>query len=115
MFSEVIEEGLAKAIAGEPGAAQDGDRASYAPAFTEAEELLDLTRPAATIRRQAAALNTLVTRARVWVAGREATIRDVRPATPVPAGRHAAGTVLATHADGWTVQAGDQPVRLVVR
>lgn len=56
-----------------------------------------------------------MTRARVWAAGREATIRDVRPASPVPAGRRAAGTVLATHAGGWTVPAGDQPVRLVVR
>jgi hypothetical protein len=42
MLAETLEEGAARAIAGEPGEPQDESTASYATAFTAAELVLDL-------------------------------------------------------------------------
>jgi methionyl-tRNA formyltransferase len=113
MLAEALEEGAARAIAGEPGIPQDPALASEAPPFTEAEQLLDLTEPVATIRRKAAALNITEPRARIALQGISATVLDLYDA---PSGAGAVpGTVLAEHPDGWTIQAADAAVRLVTR
>ncbi|MYS23778.1 MULTISPECIES: methionyl-tRNA formyltransferase [unclassified Streptomyces] len=111
MFAEVIEEGTAKALAGEPGTPQDPARASYAPAFTAAECSVDFTEPAAVICRKVAALNLLTPRAVVRLPDYEGTIRQARVAAS--GGGESPGTVLTRHTDGWTVQAADHAVRLV--
>lgn len=111
MFAEVIEEGTAKALAGEPGTPQLSAHASYAAAFSPEELILDFTDPAAVICRKVAALNVLTPRATIQLPGREGTVRQ---AEVVASETEAApGTVLASHADGWTVQAADRPVRVV--
>ncbi|WP_327292788.1 hypothetical protein [Streptomyces sp. NBC_01198] len=116
MFVEVIEEGTARALAGDSGEPQDGALATHAAPFTERERVLDIAEPVSVLRRKVAALNVLAPQARIELAGHTGTVREAtavsprgQAATPGPP-----GTVLASHADGWTVQAGDGPVRLVV-
>lgn len=53
---EALEEGVPRAVAGEPGEAQDEAAASY---VTEAERWLSWDEPALTVQRRAAALNVL--------------------------------------------------------
>lgn len=111
MIAEVTEEGAAKALAGEPGEPQNTALASYGALFTTEEELIDFTEPAAVIARKVAALNVLAPRARYHLGGKEGTI--LHAAQLPSAGAAPAGTVLAAHRDGWTVQAADAPVRIV--
>ena len=112
MLSEVLEEGAARAFAGDPGTPQDSAGATYAAAFTEAEYVVDLTEPAATVQRKTAALNVLADKARVRLAGRELVVHAAH-VEPVET-RTTPGTILEEHPDGLTVQAADQAVRLVL-
>jgi methionyl-tRNA formyltransferase len=111
MFAEVIEEGAARALAGEPGVAQDTSRASYAAPFTDEEKFIDFTDPATVISRKVAALNIATPRARFRLPEIDGTARHAYPV--LVEGRTAPGTVLAAHDDGWTVQAADSAVRLI--
>jgi methionyl-tRNA formyltransferase len=107
LFHEVLEEGTARAIAGEPGEAQDESHASYAGRFTDEETLLDLTEPVATLRRRAAALNLLQPTARAILPdGREVVVARIEPAPDAGPGRTA---------DGYIVQVGDGSARLTTR
>ncbi|MCX5010383.1 formyltransferase family protein [Streptomyces sp. NBC_00555] len=111
LMAQVLEEGAARAVAGEPGYAQDGEQASHTPPFTETEQLLDFTDPAPTLRRKVAALNVLGPRPIAVLDGVPTRVGHLYEAEP---GRHAApGAVLARHGDGWTVQAEDQAVRIL--
>ncbi len=74
ILAETLEEGAARAIAGEPGEPQEESTASYAAAFTAAELVLDLTEPAATIRRKTAALNAFGDQARVRIGDRDLVV-----------------------------------------
>ncbi|WP_432164273.1 methionyl-tRNA formyltransferase [Streptomyces tendae] len=111
MFAEVIEEGTARALAGEPGLVQDSTRASYMPPFSDEERVLDFTEPAATISRKVAALNVLVPRALTRLPGCEGTVLHVEV---LPSTGRSAGTVVAAHPDGCTVQTADLAVRVTV-
>jgi methionyl-tRNA formyltransferase len=111
MFAEVIEEGTAKALAGEPGRPQDSALASYAPAFSAAEQVIDFTEPAEVVCRKVAALNVLIPRAVIHLPGCEGTIRDAQVVASDCSA--AAGTVLVSHSNGWTVQTGRGAVRVV--
>ncbi|WP_204072128.1 methionyl-tRNA formyltransferase [Planotetraspora phitsanulokensis] len=111
MLAECLEEGAARAVAGDPGIPQDPSKASEAPFYTDAERLIDLTEPVATIRRRVAALNVTAPQARIRLDGSEETVVN---AYGVPADRPSSpGTVLERHPDGWTVQAGDRPLRIL--
>jgi methionyl-tRNA formyltransferase len=110
LLGAVLEEGTARALAGEPGAPQDESLASEAPGFTPAEELLDLTEPASVLLRRFAALNLLGPRARVRIDGTEALVHSLHT---VPASDLPPGTDLAGHLDGWTVRTADEVVRIV--
>ncbi|MEU3185690.1 formyltransferase family protein [Streptomyces sp. NPDC006923] len=114
MFTEVIEEGTDKALRGEPGIPQESAGASYVPAFSAEEQIIDFTEPAAVISRKVAALNVLTSRATVRLPDGEGIIRHVEPVFSgvVPRGG-VPGTVLAVHDDGWTVQAADKAVRVI--
>ena len=113
MLAEVLAEGAARAIAGEPGRPQDAALATDARPFTEAESLIDLTEPAATIRRRVAALNVTEPRARARIGSSEVTVHEVR--IDPHRRRGEPGTVLAEDLTGWTVQAGDVAVRITGR
>lgn len=113
MLAEVLAEGAERAINGEPGFPQDATVASDAPAFTDAEHVLDLTEPAATIQRRCAALNITAPRARARIGDREVTVHAVQ--VMPDESRTEPGTVLAENPDGWTIQAADTAVRLLTR
>jgi methionyl-tRNA formyltransferase len=110
MFDEILEEGVPRAVAGQPGLPQDDSLSSYAAPFTDEERNLDLTEPLAVIRRKTVALNVLGPTARVNLPEPTVISRvDIVPTTALDA---APGTVLLTHSDGWTVRAGEGALRL---
>lgn len=114
LLGQALEEGTAAALSGEPGAPQDDNLATPAPAWTEADEVLDMTEQGAVVRRKFAALNLLGPRARVVIEGTVVLLADLNPVPPNdPAHNAKPGTILATHSDGWTVQTADEPLRLV--
>lgn len=111
MLREVLEEGAARAFAGEPGMPQDPALASEAPMFTPEEQVLRLTEPGAVLVRKSAALNVLEAKTRVLVAGTKQSVRRIElvstgEQSPQP------GEIVTYHTDGWTVRSGDGVVRL---
>ncbi|MFT4038895.1 MAG: formyltransferase family protein [Thermomicrobiales bacterium] len=56
LAAKALDEGIARALAGEPGLPQDETRASYGAPFTEAEHWLDWDTPLALLRKRVAAL-----------------------------------------------------------
>lgn len=115
LLGQALEQGTAAALSGEPGTPQDDSLATSAPAWTEADELLDMTEPGAVIRRKFAALNLLGPRARVVIDGTVVLLADLYAVPPTDPKHNATpGTILITHPDGWTVQTADETLRLVV-
>jgi methionyl-tRNA formyltransferase len=110
MLTEVLEEGVARFVAGEPGLVQDESAASYAARFTEDEHHLDLTEPARVIQRKAAALNMLGPVAHTRLDGADLTVLDVDVLATADAGEP--GTALGRDADGLLVRVADGVVRL---
>lgn len=110
LMAQTLDEGVARALAGEPGNAQEEAQATEARPFTNEEKLLDLTEPATTIVRKTAALNVMGPEARVRVDGAEATVLAVRPTSGTAA---TPGTILEKHEDGWTIQTGTDALRIV--
>lgn len=114
MVVAVLDDGVRRAVAGEPGEPQDVTRASYSPPFTETESWLDWRLPAGTLQRQAVALNFPGGgRARAMI-GRDAWQVDwVRP---LAGGGlcDAPGTELGRGDGVFTVCAGDGPVEVGV-
>ncbi|WP_433162504.1 methionyl-tRNA formyltransferase [Kribbella sp. CA-247076] len=111
LLSRCLDDAVPRLVAGEPGTPQDPALATEAPFFTDAERRLDLTEPAAVIRRKAAALNVTSPTAQVTVDDTTHTVTRTDPATtihpPAPP-----GTVLATTPTGWTIQTADHPLHL---
>lgn len=108
MVALVLEEGIARAAAGEPGEEQDEAAATYAGPFTDEERVLDWTEPAETLQRRVAALNILEPLAVARVDGRTRPILDLRAAgEPADA---APGTVLHRAGDVLLVATGDGAV-----
>jgi methionyl-tRNA formyltransferase len=133
MLGECLDFAVPRAVAGEPGLWQNPDEATEAPFFTPEELLIDLTEPAQVVRRKVAALNVVSPQAQAEIPG--VGLREVLATYAVPASggstkaqviagcpddwdercAHKAGTVLERHADGWTVQTADRPLRLICR
>jgi methionyl-tRNA formyltransferase len=57
LWAEVLEEGVERLFAGEPGVSQDESLATSAAAFTQEERWLDLTEPTEMLQRRLAGLN----------------------------------------------------------
>jgi methionyl-tRNA formyltransferase len=112
LMAATLEDGVARALAGDPGVAQDSSLATSASPFTAEEKLLDLTEPSAVLVRRTAALNVMGVEARVLVDGTESAVLSVLPVRGSFASA-AAGTVVEKHADGWTVWTGTDAVRIV--
>ncbi len=105
-------EGVARAIAGDPGTPQDHAHTSYAAPFTDAEHWLDWTETPHTLMRKAVALNLFEPlTAKAQIAGepyrveRIETLIDARAASP--------GVVLERTEDGFVVGAADGAVRVI--
>ncbi|MGW6281145.1 methionyl-tRNA formyltransferase [Kribbella sp. NPDC055071] len=113
LLSQCLDEAVPRLVAGDPGKPQDPAAVTEAPFFTDEELLLDLSEPSAVVRRKAAALNVTSPQATVRLAG---TTYLITRTDVVPGDSSAApGTVVAEHADGWTVQTDDRLLRLTYK
>lgn len=105
-------EGVERAIAGDPGAAQDESRATYAASFTEGEHWLDLMEPGRTLLRKVTALNLFAPlSAKAQIAGEPYRVRRIELLPDVSAA--APGTVLARTEDTFIIGVGDGAVRVI--
>lgn len=113
VLGAAFEEGLARAIAGEPGTPQDEAHATYAGAYTEEECWLDWREPSAILQRRTTALNLdgLVARARI--AGQDYSVARVTPLRECDAAG-APGAILDRDGGIFTVRTGDGVVRAEV-
>lgn len=111
LLGQVLQEGVDRLIAGEPGLIQDESAASYAARFTEDEHWLDLTEPARVLQRKAAALNMLGPIARTHLDGADLTVLDI-DVLPTDSVAAKPGTALGPDADGLLVRTADAIVRL---
>lgn len=108
-----IEEGLARAIAGEPGTPQDEAQATEAPAFTDAECWLDWRDSPRLLQRRVTALQMAGETVRAEIAGRNYIIEQVLPLVDSEGGA-AAGTILAHSPGSITVQVGGGAVQVAI-
>lgn len=106
----VLDEGIPKAVAGDPGLLQDHDEATYGARFSAQDLVLDLTRPIWLLRRQMAALQAGGQLAHVQIDGHfypilglEAAGEDSGPAL---------GERISLSGQAAVVQTGSGPARL---
>lgn len=111
LLAEALDEGTARALAGERGEPQDDATATYAGHFTDDEYLLDWSAPALTLQRQIAALNMVGPRARGRFDGTERVVRAIRR-LPDDAPPASPGTVLHRDGDTYRIRVGDGTVEL---
>ncbi|CAN5724887.1 methionyl-tRNA formyltransferase [soil metagenome] len=106
----VIDEGVPKAVAGDPGLPQVHDESTYGARFSAQDLVLDLTRPIWLLRRQMAALQAGGQRAHVRIDGHFYPILGLEPAGedsgPAP-GEH-----ISLSGQAAVVQTGSGPARL---
>lgn len=113
VLGRALDEGSARALAGEPGEEQDESWATYAAPFTDDEYRLRWDEPALTIQRRVAALNLLGPRARAVLGDAEPVAVAVRRLD----GEHPAaapGTVLDRTGDVAVVRVADGAVEVTL-
>jgi methionyl-tRNA formyltransferase len=113
LIISTIDEGVARAVAGQPGNIQDETGASYGAPFTDEEHWLNWEDPGQRLHQKCFAL-TFGAGARAKIAGAEYAILQVTPLPDGPTG-HAPGSLLDQDATGLTVACGDGTVRVVAR
>ncbi len=113
LIDQAIEEGTARAVAGEPGTPQDETLATYAAPFTEEEHWLDWAESARVLQRKAAALNVFHPAAKARLDGQEWVIERLEHAD---AGTSAAPrTILDRTDEAMIVAVGEGAVQVVAR
>jgi len=112
LMARAFAEGVARAVAGDPGTPQDHAHTTYAAPFSGAEHWLDWTDTPHTLLRKVTALNLFAPlSAKVWIAGeayrvqRVETLADTRAASP--------GVVLDRMEDGFVIGTADGAVRVI--
>lgn len=111
-MAAAFEEGVARAIAGDPGDEQPTAGASYAAAFSEAEGWLDFSRPAFSLQCQAAALNYFgAIGAKAHIAGQDWLVERLDLLEDTTANAKP-GSLIEQLEDGLIVQAGDGAVKI---
>ncbi len=88
-----LEEGVPRAVAGEPGAVQDESRATYAARFTEEERWIRWDEPSRRVQQRVVALNLARPTALALLDGAPVSIVSVRP-HPGAISEKAPGTLL---------------------
>ena len=111
LLRQALDEGVARALADEPGTPQEEAGASYAASFAPEERWLEWTLPATTLQRRAIALNLFEVQARAWIEG-HAYLLDEAEALPEVAAA-LPGTVLQRAERTVTVQTGQGALRAV--
>ena len=115
-FMRALDQGIAKAEAGEPGVPQEGD-GFYCNAFEEEWRRVDWSRPARAVHNQVRSWTGMETQGHA-IAGLgddEVTVRRTRLVTTSSPDSNGAppGTVLRRDTDGILVQCGDGPLLVV--
>jgi methionyl-tRNA formyltransferase len=108
-----LDEGVARAIAGDPGTPQDEAHATEAPEFTDAECWLNWQESPRLLQRRVTALQMMGQTVRAEIAGSVYTIQHLTPLADHGTGV-AAGIVLAEEPGSITVQVGDGAVAVGV-
>ena len=103
-------EGVARAVAGEPGRVQDHSQASYGAAFTEAEHWLTPTDTRQVLQRQCAALNLFAPAAKLQRDGQAYLVARLDPLDDTMTA--APGTISEQSEQGFTWQVADGRVRV---
>lgn len=111
MLLETLEDGVPRAVAGEPGEPQDEALASYAAPFTEEERWLTWNAPARLLQQQVLALNLAAPTARAMVDGSPVTIAGLRPLRD-PAPDVLPGTVIAHEGSRLIIRAADRAIEI---
>ena len=114
LLGKTFYEGMARAIAGDPGTPQDESQASYAAQFTEAEQWLDLSEASHVIQRKLTALTMAhpnSVKVRIAESGYSVEQLDVLdlPSTGAP------GSVAEQSATSCVVNSGDGQVRISLK
>lgn len=112
LLTAALDDGTARAIAGDPGSPQDDAEATYAAPFTPADHVLTWDEPALTIQRRAAALNLMSPVARAEIDGRGVIIHTVHALPDAPAAHP--GAVLDRTGDTLVVRTSDAAVQVSV-
>ncbi len=111
LMMRTFTEGVARAIAGDPGTPQDHTRATYAAPFSEAEHWLDWAETKYTVQRKATALTFFGAPAKARIEGvpyrvqRVDALPDASVASP--------GVVLDRTEDSYVISVADGAVRVV--
>lgn len=107
---EALEEGMAKAIAGDPGTAQDDSQASYAAPYTEEEKWLDWSEPHRTLQLKHMGLTG---EAKAYINDEAYRIKSIQI---LPGQNTSAepGKILAHNGDTFTIQSGDAAILVQV-
>lgn len=103
-------EGVARAVAGEPGQVQDHSQASYGAAFTEAEHWLTPTDTRQVLQRQCTALNLFAPAAKLQVDDQTYLVARLDPLDETMGA--APGMISDQTEQGFTVQVADGRVRV---
>ena len=114
LVTDVLTEGIPRALAGDPGTPQDPTQASYAASFLPEEMWLDWRLPAAILQRRVTALNLLAPQAMVMVEGRTYVVESLI-SLPDTAPRRDPATVLAASPGSLTVQTAEGIAQMVVQ
>ena len=111
LMARVFAEGVARALAGDPGTPQDHTRATYAAPFTDEEYWLDWAETKYTFQRKAVALNLLGSSgAKAQIAGEPYRVQRVEALPDAPAA--SPGVILDRTEDGFVVGVADGAVRI---
>ena len=112
LMARTFAEGVARAVAGDPGTPQDHARATYAAPFTEEERWLDWAETKRTLQRKAVALNLLgPPGAKTRIAGEPYRVQRVEALPDAVA--TSPGVVLDRTEDGFIVGVADGAVRVI--
>lgn len=115
-FMRVLNQGIAKAEAGDPGVPQEGP-GFYCDAFEEEWRHVDWSRPARTVHNQVRSWTGMESQghAIAMLGDDEITVRRTRlmAVSSPKSGGEAPGSVLSRDADGILVQCGDDPLLIV--
>lgn len=115
LMMQTIAEGMARAIAGDLGTAQDNTQSTYAAPFSEEEKWLDWNEPSLTLQRKATALNALRRgEARAQIDGRAYQILETQVLTE-QTGSGSPGACLERNEESLVIQTADGALRVKVQ
>jgi methionyl-tRNA formyltransferase len=112
LMAAALSEGVARAVAGDPGRAQTEQGASYAAIFQPEESWLDWRDSGVRLQQKCVALSLMGAGAKATIAGSEYRVSRITP-LPEPLTHHPPGTLLSTDPEALVVACGAGAVQVV--